>query len=69
MEILLNIIYSIIGTIGIIVFVSWINSIDKDNDNTQSENNWQEVGFDKLDDIYKAIASADVSDSDYWLGK
>lgn len=69
MEILLNIINFIIGSIGMTVLISWINSIDKDDNNTQSENNWHEVGFDKLNDVYKAIASADIADSDYWLGK
>lgn len=69
MEILLNIINFIIGSIGIIIFISWINSIDKYDNKIKSENNWHEVGFDKLNDVYKAIASADVSDSDYWLGK
>lgn len=69
METLLNILYSVVGSIGIIVLVSWIDSLDRDDKPMKSENNWHEVGFNSLDDVYKAIATADIADSDYWLGK
>ncbi len=69
METLLNILYCVIGSIGMLVLIPWINSVDKENEPAQSENKWREVGFNELDNVYKAIAIADVADSDYWLGK
>ncbi len=69
MEILFNILNVIIVSIGVVAFISWINSLDKENKCVQSKNNWHEVDFNSLDEVYKIIASADNDNNDYWFIK